>query len=422
MRADSPYQIAHIHLNLEQALPAFARQQQGQYVVFWWRDIALGHLFIKPDQALTAADSWAALLAAIAPAVQHYAAQQPADSSQWQSLAQQDFARWSAWMETIFLDWLPAVVPPRVPVSVVICTRNRPELLRRCLRMLRTLRCLPAEIVVVDNAPTDNSTQEVAQEFAEVVYVREPRAGLDVARNTGVRTAQGPVVTFVDDDVVVHPLLLYFVWESFREPTTAAITGLVLTLGLQTEAQLIFEQFWSFNRGYVDKVYAPAYVRAAGRQAPPVWEIGAGANMAFRKAIFDEVGYFDERLDVGAAGCSGDSEMWYRILLHGHSIHYNPRAVVYHEHRQDISGLKRQLFYYMRGHAAAALIQQAQQPQAGYKQHLYWKMPALYAYLIRAGFPFFRFRSRTLWAELKGLASGVAFYYRNRDQPAAPPS
>ncbi len=114
--------------------------------------------------------------------------------------------------------------------------------------------------------------------------------------------------------------------------------------------------------------------------------------------------------------------MWYRVLLHGHTIHYNPRAVVYHEHRQEISGLKRQLFYYMRGHAAAALIQQAQHPQAGYRQYLYRGIPRYYAYLIRAGFPFFRLRSRTLWAELKGLASGVAFYYRNRNQPAAPPS
>lgn len=222
--------------------------------------------------------------------------------------------------------------------------------------MLRTLLCAPTEILVVDNAPSDTSTQQVAQEFAEVIYIKGPRAGLDIARNTGIFAAQCPIVAFVDDDVVVDPLLLWRVWEAFQDPGTAAMTGLVITLELRTEAQLLFEEHWSFNRGYVDKYYGPEYMRAATSQAPPIWEIGAGANMAFRKSVFEQVGYFDERLDVGAAGCSGDSEMWYRILVHGHAIRYNPRAVVYHEHRKELDALKSQLFYYMRGHVASVLI------------------------------------------------------------------
>jgi GT2 family glycosyltransferase len=282
--------------------------------------------------------------------------------------------------------------------------------------MLHALACAPAEIVVVDNAPTDTSTFDACQGFAGVVYIKESRPGLDIARNTGVMIAQCPVLAFVDDDVVVHPDLIYRVWETFLDPSVAAMTGLVFALELQTEAQLLFEQHWSFNRGYVDKHYTPEYVAETASQAPPVWEIGAGANMAFRKSVFEEVGYFDELLDVGAAGCSGDSEMWYRILLHGQTIHYNPRAVVYHEHRKEMTGLKSQLFYYMRGHSAAALIQHAYHPQAGYARHLYRSMPMYYYNLIRVGFPLFRSRSLTLWAELKGLASGVAFYYRSRNR------
>ncbi|MFD1872998.1 glycosyltransferase [Hymenobacter bucti] len=421
----APYHITHLDLHQP---PAHAQPapppRQGQYLVFWWQEIALGHLFIEPGQVLSAEAYATARQAAIAPAVAHYAAQAPAAAggagagAQW--LAQGDFARWDAWLATILAPYLAAPLPAQVPVSVVICTRGRAEMLRRCLQMLQALPCTAAEIVVVDNAPTDTSTREVAAEFAGVVYVCEPRPGLDVARNTGIRAAKYPVLAFVDDDVVVHPRLLYTVWEAFEDPHTAALTGLVLTLKLQTEAQLIFEQYWSFNRGYVDKAYTPAYVQPATSPAPPVWEIGAGANMAFRKAIFDEVGYFDERLDAGAAGCNGDSEMWYRILLHGHTIRYNPRAIAHHEHRRELAGLKHQLFQYMRGHAAAALIQQAQQPQAGYRQYLYRKLPQHYYYLLRTGFPFFRSRSRTIWAELRGLASGVAFYYRHQHQPAEP--
>ena len=411
------YAITHIRLDGPPAPPPLPGPGQGSYVVFWWQEIALGQLFLAPGELLIEAAYHAALLAAITPAVHYYASQHSAGQVAWATwLAALDYKRWTAWMATIMSGWLPAAPPTQLPVSVVICTRGRATQLRRCLHMLHGLACQPTEIVVVDNAPTDTSTRDVCREFAGVVYREEPRAGLDIARNTGIITAQGPIVAFVDDDVVVHPWLIYRVWETFRDPSIAAMTGLVIALELQTEAQLIFEQNWSFNRGYVDKLYSPHYVRQAASPAPPVWEIGAGANMAFRKSVFEEIGYFDELLDVGAAGCSGDSEIWYRILLHGHSIHYNPRAVVYHEHRAEIAGLKHQLFHYMRGHVVAALIQQAQQPRAGYAHHVYRNLPRYYFVLLRISFPFFRSRSRTLWAEIRGLASGISFYRQHRQK------
>jgi glycosyltransferase involved in cell wall biosynthesis len=424
----APYTITHVRLDGPPGPAPAAAPGQGRYLVFWWHELALGDVYLPPGEALSEADYQAALLKAIAPAARHYARQHPAGPALEAVLAAQSPAQWHAELAAVLADWLPAALPAQVPVSVVICTRGRAAQLRRCLHMLHTLACRPTEIVVIDNAPTDSSTHDVCREFAEVVYREEPRPGLDFARNTGLLTAQGEVVAFVDDDVVVHPRLLYRVWETFQDPSVAAMTGLVIALELQSEAQLIFEKHWSFNRGYVDKLYGPDFVRRAGSPAPPVWEIGAGANMAFRKSVFEQIGYFDELLDVGAAGCSGDSEIWYRLLLHGHRIHYNPRAVVYHEHRADLAGLRRQLFSYMRGHVAAALIQQAQQPQAGYARHVYRILPQYYLFLIRVGFPKFQFRSQTLRDEIKGYFSGISFYRQHRRQvqataairPAAP--
>jgi glycosyltransferase involved in cell wall biosynthesis len=411
MPAVPPYTITHVHLDslpIPAPLPGPAK---GSYVVFWWKEIVLGHLFLMPGEVLTEAAYHAVWPAAITPAVHHYAGQSGAAHAPWVAwLADLDFESWCTWMAGIMPNWLPTALPPQVPVSAIICTRGRAAQLRRCLHMLRSLACLPAELVVVDNAPADTSTRDVCREFAEVIYVEEPRAGLDIARNTGIVTAQCPVVAFIDDDVLVHPWMIYRIWETFRDPSIAAMTGLVIALELKTEAQLIFEQHWSFNRGYIAKRYSPGFLASP---APPVWKIGAGANMAFRKVVFEEVGYFDELLGAGAAGCGDDSEMWYRILRHGHVIQYNPHAIVYHEHRKEIAALKYQLFSYMRGHAAAALIQHAQQPQAGYARYVYHSLPLYYLLLIRVGFPFFRFRSRTLWAEMKGIISGVVFYHRN---------
>jgi GT2 family glycosyltransferase len=147
-----------------------------------------------------------------------------------------------------------------------------------------------------------------------------------------------------------------------------------------------------------------------------VWEIGAGANMAFRKSVFEEVGYFDERLDVGAAGCSGDSEQWYRILAHGFQIIYNPLAVVHHSHRDSIVGLKKQLHGYMRGFTVAILIQYQRFGHTGNLRHLIKVFPFYYVTLLGKGFPFYNAQYRTLFAEISGVISGFFYYWKHRDR------
>lgn len=412
-----PYQIHHLPLHQQLAMPALETRQAGHYLVYWWKEIPLGHRFIQPREKLSAADYHQERLAAIKPALTQYATTANNVAHLAQLLLKQDLMQWNKGMEAMLTTVLPAKLPARVPVSVVICTRNRASMLRRCLAMLQTICCQPEEVVVVDNSPADNSSRQVVAEFPAVKYILESRPGLDFARNTGIQMATAPLIAFLDDDVVVHPWWVYRIWEAFQEPEVAAITGLVIASELQTEAQQIFERYWSFNRGYTTKIYDADYLKANMRQGPPVWEIGAGANMAFRKSVFQETGYFDERLDVGAAGCNGDSEMWFRVLHHGFKIRYTPLAVVHHEHRKEMQGLKKQIFYYMRGFAAAALLQQEQEPAAGYKKHLTQALPLYYARLIKRGFPSYKMRYRTLGAEMQGVLSGIRFYLKNRKPP-----
>lgn len=420
MHKHLPYRISHVRLD-RQLLnqPVLTTAGQGNYLVFWWKQIALGHLFLPPDQALTPKEYQQRLAKAIQPAVNLYAHHAQADAMEWQHwIADGEFERFIPWMDGVFSLWLTTQVPEKVPVSLLICTRDRPVHLKRCLEMIRSLTCRPGEIVVVDNAPSDTLTEDVVREFDGVRYLKEPRIGLDIARNSGVSAAKYPVVAFVDDDVVVNPMWLFRVWETFQDPRTAAMTGLVIALKLDTEAQYIFEKHWSFNRGYCDIWYDAQFFKSTLAKGPPVWVIGAGANMAFRKEVFEEVGFFNELLDVGAAGCNGDSEMWYRILAKGHTIHYNPRAVVYHEHRKEMKGLKKQIFYYMRGFTTAALLQQKQNQEAGYRRHIFRKLPVHYRRLVTSGFPLYQYRFKTVGVEILGILSGLLFYYlKTKDHP-----
>jgi glycosyltransferase involved in cell wall biosynthesis len=408
MESFKPYQCVHLNLSEQETWLEPLRYDQGYYIVLWWNKIPIGHLFIKPGEELppprfekrvTHAASWA---------LQHYTGKASASARTLYDL-RKNFQDVFASYENIATIY---------DVSVVICTKDRPDSLRQCLSSLTNLPYEPAEIIVVDNASADERTRETAQAFPKVKYIREDRAGLDIARNTGARAVTASIVLYTDDDTIIHSEWIAEVYRTFNDPSIGAMTGLVLAAKLNTEAQWIFERHWPFNRGFVDKRYDQAFFRATNSRGVPVWTIGAGANMAFRKSVFTSAGLFDERLDVGAAGCNGDSEMWYRVLAAGHSIQYNPRAVVYHQHRETLPALKQQIFYYMRGFTAAILIQHQRFRHRGNLQHLLVSLPKYYAWLLLRGFPLYRGRYTTIFRELSGIFSGLIFYLKNRNTPS----
>ncbi len=303
---------------------------------------------------------------------------------------------------------------PRLTAAVVICTRDRPDELARCLASLPRQSLRPHEIIVVDNASRDGRTREVAL-AAGATYLREDRPGLDIARNTGALCATSEIVAYTDDDVLLHPRWLERLVAAFDDPAIAAVTGLVLPAELATEAQRHFETHWGFGQGYLRRDFEPARFVNRGSSVFPAWDIGAGASMAFRRAVFDEVGLFDERLDVGQAGCSGDSEYWYRLLAHGHSCRYAPDAIAFHYHRRTIDGLASQIYSYMRGHTAALMVQYERTGIAANRARAFRWMPAWYAHRLALRLlGRRRIEDRFLAREVAGYVAGLRFYHRHR--------
>ncbi len=310
--------------------------------------------------------------------------------------------------------------PTRQTASVVICTRDRPEALAKCLASLRLQTRPPDQVVVVDNASVGDGTRAAAM-AAGVVYVREERPGLDIARNTGARRATGDIIAYTDDDVELHPDWLGRMLAAFDRDDIMAVTGLVLPAELETEAQIIFERFWSFGRGFCRIDYDNMYFMARKRRGCPAWEIGAGASMAFRRESFAAVGYFDERLDAGAAGCSGDSEYWYRLLAAGWTCRYEPASVAFHTHRRSLDGLAQQIFAYMRGHVTALFIQFE---RTGHWANLRRVAVSLPAWFARRGVRRVRHgpsqSDYLIAAELRGAIAGVTYYLMARRPPQEP--
>jgi GT2 family glycosyltransferase/SAM-dependent methyltransferase len=391
----------------------------GVYLVFWWNDIPLGHALAHAGEfPLNEADIQRRALRAIAPAVGYYSLghgfkpplpvrrQTPTDNF---SATLESLAALSQPLKNLTTKDPPA--PRQIPVSVIVCTHRRPESLRRCLTALQRLDPSPAEIIVVDNAPEEPCTLKVVEQFAGVIYRPEPALGLSRARNSGILHSSGEIVAFTDDDVQVHPRWLLGIWQAFSHDTVFGIAGLVLAAELETETQIRFElDFGGFNRGYRPITFDSFFFNSMVDRGIPVWRIGAGANMAFRRDLFSRIGLFDERLGAGASGCSEDSEFWYRMLAAGMSIAYEPRAVVWHSHRVDRDAFRSQMKQYMRGHVAALLVQFEKHRHFGNIRRLFTTIP--YAYCRRL----MRMRLNDDWSsffgELLGCASGFISYFR----------
>lgn len=413
-----------IHLDLADGLPVQPLSLQGSsaYMVFWWRAIPLGHQYIHCEEMpYPSAHLRHLIFRTIAPTVGAYVIEKgfdpPLPGDRKNRLVTD-----SPELNDLILLTKPLRTLERkcqlqrnVSVSVIICSRDRHESLKRCLKSLLDCTLQAEEIVVVDNCPSSDATRRLVDQFPQVDYILESKPGLDVARNTGIRHSKGQIIAFLDDDVTVHPDWIARVGACFLDSKIMAVTGLVLPAELETEAQWLFEKYWGFNRGYRVLTFDSRYFKDLKPWGVPAWEVGAGANMAFRREVFERVGDFDERLDVGAAGCSGDSELWYRLLASSLTCRYEPKAVAFHYHRREMTDLKKQLYYYMRGHTSAALIQFAKHKHWGNLYRLFILLPFHYVKLIAQGIlSGFHSRHKFIPAELAGCASGLFFFLRKR--------
>ncbi len=411
-----PYTIHHLQLN---EIKNFQPCKGNHYVVIWVDTIPLGNIWLKIDKVFQQQIFFNDVHKATYNAVAYY--MQYDDSADWKTaLIKNDYLLLSTQLVKAVIIFQSTLHQNKnEKISVVICTRNRAAALHECLSSLSNINDENFEIIVVDNA-SDDATKKIAQQFSKVKYVFEARKGLDIARNTGALHAAYNLIAYTDDDVKIPSNWINNIRSCFANPLTMAVTGIILPNELQTFAQYIFEKDWSFNKGYVPVDLNHAYFLKHKDDGVPVWDVGAGANMAFRRQAFNLVGLFDERLDVGAAGCSGDSEMWFRILAEGWNCAYFPHVYVYHQHRAAIKDLKKQLFNYMKGHAAALLIQHEKYNDSGSIKRLKKGFPAYYYHRAKKEVPaLLTGKFSSLLTEIKGYAAGKKFYaaHKIEEQP-----
>jgi glycosyltransferase involved in cell wall biosynthesis len=223
----------------------------------------------------------------------------------------------------------------RMNITVILCTYNR------CQGLAKTLDSVAAstlpnsvqwEVLVVDNNSTDG-TRELVAEFSRRYpglfrYIFEPQPGKSFALNTGVRKAHGDVLAFMDDDVTVEPTWLQNLTAPLKWGEWAGTGGRTLL------AEAFSPPRWLAlgEPGNLGGILAALF--DLGSNPCELKEAPYGANMAYRKEMFDKYGLF--RTDMGPSPNreiprpNEDAELGRRLMAAGERLRYEPSAIVYH--------------------------------------------------------------------------------------------
>jgi len=185
-------------------------------------------------------------------------------------------------------------------LDVVVCAKNRAEMLKRVLQQI--IREIPFRELIVIYASSEDRTKEVAEKYTKRVFWDEDR-GLGAARNLGIRKASSELVAMIDTDVVLTKDWYKHMLRHFEDPKVAAVMGTIIYGYGFLPIQRLFE-YWRWRRP----------------------EDYGCINTVFKRDFVLEVGNFDETI----RGAGEDYDLYKRILAAGYRWVWDREVVVYH--------------------------------------------------------------------------------------------
>lgn len=206
------------------------------------------------------------------------------------------------------------------PVSLGICSRNRPDLLLETVVSVLQADAIPAEIVIIDQSDAEHPTLPtfVPPEGCEVRYIWTAVVGVSPARNRAITEARYDLIVLIDDDMQAEPSWLEdIVAAAVTAGPDSVITGRVLPAPSERSdgfvPSTIEDPDPAVYQGWIDR------------------DVLFTGNMALWRSLVAHVGWFDDRLGPGTPfPAAEDNDFAYRLLRAGSSIVYAPQAVLYH--------------------------------------------------------------------------------------------
>ncbi|MFE4105292.1 glycosyltransferase family 2 protein [Almyronema epifaneia] len=223
---------------------------------------------------------------------------------------------------------------PQPQISAIICTHNRAAYLGAAIDSLLQQTFADYEVIVVDNASTDQTKEIVAvrSSHPRLRYLYEPQLGLSVARNTGARAAQAEILAYLDDDAEASQNWLAALHSLYQQNPQLAIAGGKVTLiwPPQTTPPRWLSPELAASLGAYDLGDQLTYIEQPGLTP-------RGLNYSVRKQFLETIGGFDPNLGRVGTNLLSNEEMHMTelALKAGWQVAYVPQALAAHNVAPD---------------------------------------------------------------------------------------
>jgi hypothetical protein len=227
----------------------------------------------------------------------------------------------------------------KIDISIIIVNWNTKDLLKNCLNSIyQTIHDLIFEVIVVDNASSDGSTEMLEREFTSVIrIVNQENKGFGAANNQALAAMKGEYALLLNTDAVLTPDAVNKLWNFCDKNEKAAIVcGQLLNAdGSKQNSIASFPSLLTLaaNTSLLEFLFPGRYPSKRYEHTFPIEVDSAiGACMMIRKKALDETGAFDERYFFFFE----ETDLAYTMRLKGWKIYQVPDAFIYHLQGQSI--------------------------------------------------------------------------------------
>ena len=204
-----------------------------------------------------------------------------------------------------------------IKFSLIICTLNRTNILKKCLHSISLSKYKNLEIIVVDQSQNSSTKALVLNELTlNIKYIYIEKKGLSNARNIAIKHSTGNYIALIDDDAYYDE---YYFWEAYE------------CIKRKMNSKLVYSGFIFDNLKNQPFCKYKSIKNRFKFNVIDVFKFAPSAGLIFPKTLFSECGYFDTMFGCGSYfGSSEETDLLLRALKRHYIVQYNENMKLNH--------------------------------------------------------------------------------------------